>query len=47
MPPEIPIVFIDTGYLFAETYRYAAQLEEAVERLTGMINALHALDELD
>ncbi len=26
--PEIPIVFIDTGYLFAETYRYAALLEE-------------------
>lgn len=26
--PEIPIVFIDTGYLFAETYRYGAVLEE-------------------
>jgi len=24
--PEIPIVFIDTGYLFAETYHYAQQL---------------------
>lgn len=26
--PEVPIVFVDTGYLFAETYRYAALLEE-------------------
>jgi phosphoadenosine phosphosulfate reductase len=25
--PGVPIVFIDTGYLFAETYRYAALLE--------------------
>lgn len=24
--PEIPIVFIDTGYLFPETYQYAEQL---------------------
>jgi phosphoadenosine phosphosulfate reductase len=24
--PEIPIVFIDTGYLFPDTYRYAEQL---------------------
>ena len=28
--PRIPIVFIDTGYLFAETYRYAAILEEKI-----------------
>lgn len=26
--PEIPVVFIDTGYLFPETYRYAEQLTE-------------------
>lgn len=26
--PEIPVVFIDTGYHFAETYRYAEQLTE-------------------
>ena len=26
--PDIPIVFIDTGYLFRETYRHAALLEE-------------------
>ena len=26
--PGIPIVFIDTGYLFAETYRYADHLQE-------------------
>ncbi|NCF89345.1 MAG: phosphoadenylyl-sulfate reductase [Verrucomicrobiaceae bacterium] len=24
--PEIPIIFIDTGYLFPETYQFAAQL---------------------
>lgn len=29
--PEIPIVFVDTGYLFPETYRYAALLEEQLE----------------
>jgi len=28
--PEIPVIFIDTGYLFPETYRYA---EELVDRL--------------
>ncbi len=26
--PNIPVVFIDTGYLFPETYRFAAQLTE-------------------
>ncbi|MEM7790781.1 MAG: phosphoadenosine phosphosulfate reductase family protein, partial [Verrucomicrobiota bacterium] len=26
--PEIPVVFIDTGYLFPETYRFAAELSE-------------------
>ncbi|WP_043587900.1 phosphoadenylyl-sulfate reductase [Geminisphaera colitermitum] len=26
--PELPVVFIDTGYLFAETYRFADQLTE-------------------
>lgn len=26
--PDIPVVFIDTGYLFPETYRFAAQLTE-------------------
>ncbi|MEM9160987.1 MAG: phosphoadenosine phosphosulfate reductase family protein, partial [Verrucomicrobiota bacterium] len=29
--PDIPVVFIDTGYLFPETYRCAAEL---TERLT-------------
>lgn len=28
--PDIPVVFIDTGYLFPETYRYANQLEESL-----------------
>ena len=26
--PDIPVVFIDTGYLFPETYRFAAELNE-------------------
>lgn len=26
--PDIPVVFIDTGYLFPETYRYAEELRE-------------------
>jgi phosphoadenosine phosphosulfate reductase len=26
--PDIPVVFIDTGYHFPETYRFAAELEE-------------------
>lgn len=26
--PRVPVVFIDTGYLFPETYRYAAELVE-------------------
>lgn len=26
--PEIPVVFIDTGYLFPETYRFAEELTE-------------------
>lgn len=26
--PQIPIVFIDTGYLFPETYRFAAELSQ-------------------
>lgn len=26
--PDIPVVFIDSGYLFPETYRYAQQLTE-------------------
>lgn len=26
--PGLPVVFVDTGYLFEETYRFAAELEE-------------------
>ena len=26
--PDVPVVFIDTGYLFAETYRFARELSE-------------------
>lgn len=29
--PDIPIVFIDTGYLFPETYRFAAELTERLD----------------
>lgn len=29
--PGIPVVFIDTGYLFAETYRFAQELTERLE----------------
>ena len=25
---EIPVIFVDTGYLFAETYQYANKLQE-------------------
>jgi phosphoadenosine phosphosulfate reductase len=29
--PNIPVVFIDTGYLFPETYRFAHQLQERLQ----------------
>jgi phosphoadenosine phosphosulfate reductase len=29
--PAIPVVFIDTGYLFPETYRFADELEERLQ----------------
>jgi phosphoadenosine phosphosulfate reductase len=29
--PEIPVVFIDTGYLFPETYRFAQELTERLK----------------
>jgi phosphoadenosine phosphosulfate reductase len=29
--PDIPVVFIDTGYLFPETYRFADQLAERLQ----------------
>ena len=29
--PNIPVVFIDTGYLFPETYRFAQLLTERLE----------------
>ena len=29
--PRIPVVFIDTGYLFPETYRYASLLEKELD----------------
>lgn len=28
--PDVPIVFIDTGYLFPETYRYVEELQEFI-----------------
>lgn len=29
--PEIPVILIDTGYLFPETYRFADQLQERLQ----------------
>lgn len=29
--PQVPIVFVDTGYLFPETYRYAEALEKQLD----------------
>lgn len=29
--PQIPVVFVDTGYLFPETYRFAAELTEKLQ----------------
>lgn len=29
--PKVPVVFVDTGYLFAATYRYAATLAEQLD----------------
>ena len=29
--PDIPIIFIDTGYLFSETYAYAKLLTDQLE----------------
>jgi phosphoadenosine phosphosulfate reductase len=29
--PRIPVVFVDTGYLFPETYRFAAELTERLQ----------------
>lgn len=36
--PEMPVIFIDTGYLFAETYRYA---EELIGRLDINLKQYH------
>ena len=37
--PDIPVVFIDTGYLFPETYRFGAEL---TERLNLNLKKYHA-----
>ncbi|HSY53962.1 MAG TPA: phosphoadenosine phosphosulfate reductase family protein, partial [Opitutaceae bacterium] len=29
--PQIPVIFIDTGYLFPETYRFARELTERLQ----------------
>jgi len=43
MLPEIPVVFVDTGYLVPETYRYAEELTALlrlnVRRYTGLVTA--------
>lgn len=38
--PDIPIVFVDTGYLFPETYRFARDLEQ---RLNLNLKKYHPL----
>lgn len=38
--PDIPVVFVDTGYLFPETYRFA---EELTERLNLNLKTYHPL----
>lgn len=38
--PEIPVIFIDTGYLFPETYRFA---EELTERLNLNLKTYRSL----
>lgn len=39
LKPDIPVIFIDTGYLFPETYRFA---EELRQRLNLNIRKYHA-----
>ena len=48
--PDIPVVFIDTGYLFPETYRFALQMQERLglnlkvytpQVTTGWLEAVH------
>lgn len=40
--PRVPVVFIDTGYLFPETYRFAVELEQKlglnVKKYQGLIS---------
>ena len=41
--PDIPVVFLDTGYLFPETYRFATELTERLnlnlKKYRGTISA--------
>ena len=36
---EIPIIFVDTGYLFSETYQYANQLQEELNFRAPLFSA--------
>lgn len=38
--PEIPVIFIDTGYLFKETYRFGAELEARLNLNLRVYNPL-------
>lgn len=38
--PEIPVIFVDTGYLFRETYRFAAELEDRLNLNLRVYNPL-------
>ncbi|MEP4076923.1 phosphoadenylyl-sulfate reductase [Haloferula sp.] len=40
--PEIPVVFIDTGYLFPETYQYAELLSERLDTKLKVFQPRHS-----
>ena len=43
--PDIPVVFIDTGYMFPETYRFAAELTERLELNLKKYRSLSSAEE--
>jgi phosphoadenosine phosphosulfate reductase len=47
MRPNVPVVFVDTGYLFPETYRYAAELTELLQLDVRRYAAPETPDEME
>ena len=45
--PEIRVIFIDTGYLFEETYRYAKELSERFKLKVKKYQSLMSTAELE